>query len=371
MSEPVRVLQVFARMDRGGAETMIMNIYRKVDRKKVQFDFIVHTKDKCAYDDEIKRLGGKIYYIPRFSAKSVLAYQRAWNNFFKKHTGYKLIHGHVRSTASIYLYIAKRAGLTTIAHSHSTSSGSGFSSYIKNIMQYPIRYISNITFACSKQAGCWLFGDKATKKSNFRVINNAIDSEQYVFNQAVRDKVRSEFSLTNKFVIGHVGRFNYAKNHEFIVDIFKEIHNRNSDAVLMLIGDGELRPLIQKKVNDLGISNSVIFTGVRSDIPDLLQAMDLFLFPSLYEGLPVTLVEAQASGLKCIVSNTITDEVICTDNLVEFMSLKSNATNWAERALKYSIKDKRKDYQHEIIKAGYDINETSALLEEFYLTNGK
>lgn len=366
MTKPVRILQVFGKMNRGGAETMIMNLYHNIDRSKVQFDFIIHTNEFCDYDCEISSLGGKIYRVPRYNGKNYFIYKESWNNFFQKHTEYKIIHGHVRSTASIYLKIAKKYGLITISHSHSTSSGSGFPAIVKNILQYPIRFTADYLFACSKSAGEWLFGKKACQSDNFFVLKNAIDTAKFTFDKNIRIQKRKELKIEDKFVIGHVGRFTTVKNHIFLIDVFRAFHDKNAKSVLLLVGDGELRQSIEKKVRDLGLSDNVIFTGVRSDIPDLLQAMDVFLFPSLYEGLPVTLIEAQASGIKCFVSDSVTEEVKIT-NQVEFVSLEQSPENWAEEILKYEDGYDRKDTYQEICNAGYDIKDNARWLQEFYL----
>lgn len=364
MSKPIRVLQVFAQMNRGGAETMIMNLYRNIDRSKFQFDFVVHTDEKCAYDDEIKSLGGMIFRIPRYNGKNHFQYKKAWTDLLKCNPEYKVIHGHVRSTASIYLRIAKKLGLTTIAHSHSTSSGKGLSAVIKNTFQYPIRYISDYFFACSKSAGVWLFGNKVCIEDNFIIINNAIDTKKFIFNNSTRMDKRKELEVNEKLLIGHVGRFNSPKNHDFLIDIFKDIYDKNNDVILMLVGDGELRHRIEKKVDNLGLNNNVIFTGIRSDIPELLHATDLLIFPSLYEGLPVTLIEAQAAGLRCLASDRITDEVRLTD-LIEYAPLNKGENYWAERALELSQGYERRNMYNEIANAGYDIESVAKRYQEF------
>jgi glycosyltransferase involved in cell wall biosynthesis len=371
MAEPIRVLQVFAQMNRGGAETMIMNFYRNVDRSKIQFDFIVHSQEECDYDMEIQSLGGKIFRIPRYTGKNHFRYNVEWHNFFKEHPEYKIIHGHLRSTASIYLKIAKKYGVKTIAHSHSTSSGNGISAIVKNILQYPIRYIADYLFSCSKVAGEWLFGKKATRQHNFVVVSNAIETSKFAYNEDLRIKKRIELHLENKFVVGHIGRFITAKNHIFLLNIFKEIYDINPNAILLLIGDGELKRLIEKKVSELGLNNSVVFTGVRSDIPGLLQAMDVFLFPSLYEGLPVTLIEAQASGLKIVASNTLTEEVAITD-LITFCSLKTDPRDWANCALDDNFDSNNRHINFTKVKrSNYDIEENAKWLQNFYLNSQK
>lgn len=367
MTEPIRVLQVFAQMNRGGAETMIMNFYRNIDRSKVQFDFVVHTNEKCSYDDEIKALGGNIYRIKSYDGKNHFDYKKSWSIFFKNNPQYKIIHGHMRSTASIYLKIAKKNNLKTIAHSHNTSSGNGLSALAKNILQYPIRYISDYFFACSMTAGEWLFGEKVCQNKNFYLVKNAIDSEQFIFDEEIRLSKRKEFNINDKFVIGHVGRFHPQKNHEFLIDIFKDVHINNKNAILLLIGDGEQKIKIKDKVDKYNLSDFVIFAGLRDDIPDLLQAMDIFLMPSFFEGLPVTLMEAQASGLNCMVSDTITNDVKITD-LITFVSLKKSSKYWAEYIMSNLAYYTRRKTHNEIRNAGYDVKKNVRWLEEFYLT---
>ena len=365
MTEPIRILQVFAEMNRGGAETMIMNLYRHIDRERIQFDFIVHTQEKCAFDEEIEKLGGRIYKVPKYVGTNHFSYKNAWKDFFKSHSDYTIIHGHVRSTASIYLKIAKRYNLTTIAHSHSISSGSGIKAVIKDVFQLPIRHISDYFLACSETAGQWLFGDKVVASNKFKILNNAIDVEEFTFNNQIREAIRHDYGIEDKLVIGHVGRFHSAKNHEFLIDIFKNIHNKFEDSVLLLVGDGFLKESIQEKVRNEGIEDNVIFAGVRSDVADIYQGMDLFLFPSLFEGLGIVVVEAQAAGLNCIVSNQIPDEAIIT-NLVEKVSLVKSPEDWAEVVLK-KINYKRKDTSELLKASGYDIKDSVKWLENYYL----
>lgn len=364
MTQPLRVLHVFARMDRGGAETMIMNLYNNIDRSKIQFDFVVHTDEKCAFDEEIQKLGGRIFRVPRYNGKNHLKYIKSWKEFFENNSQYRVIHGHVRSTASIYLKIAKEYGLTTIAHSHNTSSGKGFSAIIKNILQYQIRHKADILFACTQDAGEWLFGKEATKRDNFFILKNAIDAKKFIFNSSTRKRIRSEFKLDGKFVVGHVGRFHPQKNHVFLIDVFKEIYTYNKNVVLLLVGKGEKIDEIKLKVKKYGLTNNVIFTGVRSDIQDIFQAMDLFVFPSKYEGLGIVAIEAQAAGLPCIVSDKIPDDVLIT-NLIEKVPIK-NKKVWASKILKYVNYKKRINTYKLIKEAGYDINETSIWLQKFY-----
>lgn len=370
MEKPIRVLQVFARMDRGGAETMIMNVYRHIDRSKVQFDFMVHTEDHCAYDDEIEKLGGHIYRIPRYTGKNHFQYKKKWKFFLNEHPEYHIIHGHMRSTAAIYLKIANQFGLTTIAHSHSTSSGKGIRAVIKNMMQLPIRYEADYLFACSQKAGEWLFGKETTKKENFYVIKNGIDVEKYKFNPIIRQRMRNKFGIEdNQFLIGHVGSFSYPKNHEFLIDIFNEVHKENPDSVLLLVGDGELREKVKKKVKEFGLMDSVIFTGVRDDVPDLMQAMDIFVFPSRFEGLGIVLIEAQAAGLKCFVSEDVVPNDVKISNLVHFIELNQAEKFWASNILDKNKILNRIEYNYCIYEAKYDVKRNTKDLEKFYRKN--
>ncbi len=362
----MRVLQVFGRMNRGGAESIIMDLYRNIDRSKIQFDFIVHTEEECVYDKEIRALGGNIYSVPRYSGKNHFSYVKAWEKFFEDHPEYNIIHGHIHSIASVYLNIAKKYGLTTICHSHTATEPSGVIGFIKMVYQRPLRNCAHWLFACSDVAGQWLYGLDCDKRDNYFVLKNAIDTEKYVYNCDVRNKVRKELGLTGKFVLGHVGRFIEAKNHMYLIDIFKYYHKNNPESVLLLVGDGELRGKIEKKIADEKLQESVVMTGVRSDVNELLQAMDCFVFPSIIEGLPVSVVEAQTTGLRCVVSNEVTSEVIITD-LVEKMPINIDAAFWSEKIQKIPQDYERSGYIQEIVDAGYDIKSTASWLQDFYL----
>jgi glycosyltransferase involved in cell wall biosynthesis len=371
MGEPIRILHILGSLNRGGAETMIMNLYRNIDRSKIQFDFVVHTANKCDYDDEIREMGGIIHNVPRYIGKNHFKYKKAWYELFESHPEYKIIHGHMRSTAAIYLKIAKKYGLVTIAHSHSTASrGNKLEQIFKNILQLPIRYTADYLFACSDEAAQWLFGKNVVNKDNYKVIKNAIDVEKYIFNDYVRKRIRKVLNFEDKFIVGHVGSFSHPKNHKFLIEIFHQILNHNHNSILLLIGDGELRLKIKRIVAELGLTESVIFTGIRPDIPELLQAMDILVFPSLFEGIPVTLVEAQAAGLKIIAADTITEEVALTD-LVRFISLKQPASYWADNVLYYINGYERRNTFYEICKADYDVEKNSKWLEEFYINEYK
>ena len=367
MAEPIRVLHVFGQMNIGGAETMIMNLYRHIDHSKIQFDFMVHTKEKCAFDVEIEQLGGKLYRVPKYTGTNHFSYKKAWKDFFIEHPEYKIIHGHVRSTASIYLKIAKKNGLKTIAHSHSTQSrGEGLSKIVKHILQRNIKNIADNFLACSLDAGEWLFGEKIVNGPNFNVLKNAIDIKSYSYNERIRKEIRKKFNIEDKFVVGHIGNFQKAKNHKFVIEVFNELLNKNSNSVLILIGDGELRSEVESQLKKLNILDQVIILGSVSNVNDYYQAMDIFLFPSLYEGLGMVSIEAQTSGLLCFVSNSLPQDIFITNN-VHGLSLSKTPNEWAEIILEIIKQYERFGQESMAFKAGYDINNTANWLQNFYL----
>lgn len=365
----LRVLQVVGSMNRGGAETLLMNLYRKIDREKVQFDFVVHDRKKGDYDEEIKALGGEIYYMPQYNGINHLIYVKKWHQFFLSYPEYLIIHGHMRSTAAIYLKIAKKFNRITIAHSHGTSSrGNRLERFVKVLMQYPIRYIADYFLACSKEAGRWLFGNRICQSHKFRILNNAIDSSKFTFSKDLKLKKSKELGIECQFVVGHIGNFDSVKNHDFLLDVFNYVCKKDPTCRLVLIGGGNiaLQKTLKEKVEQKGLTGKVQFLGKRTDVHELLNVIDIFVFPSLHEGLPVVIVEAQANGLMCLLSDTISKEVAITEN-VEFISLKKPLEFWAERILFYKNNYERKGMQEAIQNAGYDINKVVQWLTRYYL----
>jgi glycosyltransferase involved in cell wall biosynthesis len=360
----IRVLHVLGGLNVGGAETMVMNYYRNIDRNKIQFDFIIHTREHQVYYDEIKMLGGIIYSFPKFNGKNIRLVKKNWATFFKNHPEYKIMHSHVRSYASIYLPIAKKYGVKTIIHSHSTSNGRGILSIIKRILQYPIRYQADYFMACSKKAGEWLFGRKVVNSRFFYILKNAINLNQFMFNETIRNDYRAKLNVdSNTIVFVHVGRFHPSKNHTFLINLFYEYNKYNPNSKLLLIGDGELRADIESLISSLCLKESVVLLGNRKDVCNYLQASDCFLFPSKWEGLPVAVIEAQAAGVPCLISNVITKEVSIS-NLVQCVAIDKGCILWLELL-------KKMDYsRHNVIdiikNAGFDIIESAKWLESFY-----
>lgn len=360
-TEPIRILHIVTYMGRGGLETMLMNYYRKINRDKVQFDFLVHRDFEADYDKEILALGGKIYHLPNLNPFGK-KYLNALNEFFETHKEYKIVHSHLDCMAGIPLKYAKKHGVPVrIAHAHSSNQTKDKKYILKLLFKRNITRYANQFFACGTEAGKWMFGI-----DDFMVLNNAIDAKEYIHNPVVEENIRVEIGLEKEdFVIGHVGRFAPPKNHAFLIDVFYELSKKEEKAKLLLVGDGELRNLVENKVKELGLENKVIFAGLRSDVPMLLQAMNVFMFPSIYEGLPVSIVEAQAAGLPCLISEKVPIECKKTE-LVEQLSLEEGAGKWAEKIRVCKERERVNTYE-QLKKAKFDIEENSKWLEHFYL----
>ena len=365
MNEPIRVLHMIGSLNIGGSQAMVVNLYKNIDRNKVQFDFVIDHPSETYFKETVESMGAKVFEMPNFRGANFIQIKKAWNKFFVEHPEYKILHSHVRSYASLYIPIAKKHGVKTIIHSHSTSNGSGISSLIKRVMQSSLKRKADYLFACSEESGKWLFGEKAMTKDNYYMIPNAVDTQRFTYNEVVRNKMRAEIGINNDTIVyGHVGRLHPAKNHMFLLEVFKDLLKVQNDALLLLVGDGELRLEVEEKINALEIGNSVKMLGSRGDVAELLQAMDVFLFPSKWEGLPVTVVEAQASGLPCFISDTITQDVN-TSSLVQYLPINRGTTPWIER-LTSSVWS-RKNVIADIKKAGFDIEDSAKKLSEFYM----
>ena len=364
---PIRVLHVIGSMGYGGAETLIMSLYRQIDRSRVQFDFVENTLNQAAFDDEIRSLGGRIFNCPHYIGRNHITYVRWWKRFFDEHADeFCVVHGHIGSTAAIYLHEAKKHGLYTIAHSHNTN-GSGFHNRIYRMISYPTRYIADQFFACSRRAGIDRFGKRVgADEQRCIVLHNAIDVKRFAFDPQKRAEARKQLEFSDDMlVIGHIGRFVPQKNHPFLVDIFAEIYHRNPKARLLLLGLEDPERLIRKKVEGLGLSDFVVFAGTQNNTLPYYLAMDVFVLPSLYEGFGIVNVEAQCCGLPCVLSDKVSAECILAEDLVSVCALTDSPQLWADRILS-SLPLERSDRSATIAEKGYDIRQTATALEEIY-----
>lgn len=361
----IKVLHVFHTLDRGGAESMIMNVYRKIDVRRVHFDFVVHTKDNCDYLDEIRSLGGKIYRAPDLQMTNAIGYIRWWKAFIRHHQDYKVMHCHVRSTASLYIPIAKRSGIKTIIHSHSTSNGSGLKALVKAFLQFPLRYQADYLMACSEQSAIWLYGKNVLRKKNCIIFKNSVDVDKYSFSISIREEYRKDLRLEpNQLVLCHVGNFTDAKNHEFLIDFFSNLVKRR-EAVLILVGRGtrEREAYIENRIKSLGITDHVRLLGSRNDVAEILSASDVFVFPSKWEGFPMAVLEAQANGLHAFISNNIPDEIVVTE-LIHRLPINAGNEIWVDTLNRFNYE--RMDFTDRIRLQGYDTESNAKWLEEFY-----
>ena len=370
---PIRILHVIGIMNRGGAETMVMNLYRNIDRNRVQFDFVENENEQpAAFDQEIQSLGGRIYHCPKFDGKNIIRYKRWWNDFFGEHSGeYKIVHGHIGSTAAIYLNAAKKHGMYTVAHSHGKNGVKSLRTTAYQLLSYRTRFIADFFFGCSAIAGEDRFGKKVVGSDRYRIFNNAIDVEKFKYDPDLRSAVREKLGVGEKeYVIGHVGRFDSAKNQSYLIEIYNEISKKRKDVKLMLVGDGAAREKVKLRAEELGLTERIMFLGIRSDVPELLQAMDIMVFPSKNEGLPVTLVEAQASGLACVISDGVPTDSIIARDLVTVCSLKDPPEIWADHVIR-RLGEERRDHSCDVAEAGFDIKQTAKWIEEFYIEKYK
>lgn len=364
MNSQIKILHVVGRMDRGGTEALLMNLLRTIDRTQIQFDFVEHTQDICNYDKEILAYGGQIYRAPHISLMSIRKYRKWWEVFLKEHPEYHIIHGHSRGAAPIYLKEAQCQGRITILHCHNNAYGKGIKGIVRYVWQLPLRKLADYNFACSYDSGISQFGHNG----KFKVIKNGIPTKLYSWNPIMRKRKRQEFGLDDdELVIGNVARFEEQKNHEFLLKIFCEIQKINPRSKLMLVGQGTLEKVIRKQSTELGIERQVIFTGVRSDVNELLQAMDVFVLPSYFEGLGIVNVEAQTAGLHCFVSDKVIPQEVNLTDLMHYISLSASPKEWAQKILEEKMNiENRKDMSSKIMEAGFDIDSTCDVLCEFY-----
>jgi len=366
----LRILHVVGNMDFGGVETLLMSLYRNIDRTKVQLDFLCHNNIEGKFDAEIRELGGRIYRIPGIRKSGLLVYKKNLYELLSQELKYTVIHSHLNEVNGIVLEQAKKSGITyRISHSHTANPR--FSMLQMLLRKYSIRKIPKNTthsFACSKQAANYLYR-KSELLKKCQIMNNAINTEKFIYRSDLNEYYREKYYLNDKIVFGHVGSFTNPKNHLFLIDVFNELNVDSGDSKLLLIGTGPLTSKVKEYVEKKGLTKDVLFLGAQPDISGLMSAMDAFLFPSIYEGLGIVAIEAQASGLPVFASTKVPKETSLTD-LITYISLEEGSTIWAEiiiKDLKRFCGSERTKYASYIEKNGYDIKNTAKGLQMFYL----
>ena len=361
--EPIRIAQIIGKWLGGGVESVVMNYYRHIDRTKIQFDFICDEDSTNIPYEEIEQLGGKVILIPPY--QRVFKYHKVLKKVLKE-GNYKIVHSHINTLSVFSLFAAKCAGVPVrIAHSHSTTNKKEWK---KNLMKLALKPFTKLVatdyMACTEHAGRWMFGNKEYDNGNVYLLNNAIDLDKFKYNEKLRKKIRKELKISySTVVIGHIGRFVTQKNHVQLIDIFNEYHKNNNNSVLMLIGQGPLMDTIKNKVNSLDLDDCVMFLGQKDNVNEYYNAMDLFLFPSLYEGLGMVLIEAQTNGLPCVVSSEV-PSIAKVSKKFQFISLKVKLDTWIEIIKLFSLQE-RENATKQIAVSGFDINNETSKLEEY------
>ncbi|MHA6481486.1 glycosyltransferase [Paenibacillus sp. strain BS8-2] len=362
----IRILHIMGSMGVGGAETFIMKLFRKVNSEQVVFDFVLDSSEKFFYENEILELGGRIYRVPLKSEKPIKSFLELIKIVKENH--YKAVFRASAHSFSFLDLLAAHLGGANCKVIRSTNSSVGSSKLHTYLHKLGIPYLnllSSLRLSPSREAAEWMFGKKMGSSNKVIILKNGVDLNLFQFDIVRREKIRKEFDIGTKRVFGHIGRFSEQKNHSYIIDVFYNIYKKNKESVLLLFGEGELENRTREKVRELNLEGNVIFGGIRTDIADILMAMDVLLFPSIYEGMPNVLIEAQATGLKCIVSDSITKEVVIT-NLIKMLPLQS-IDNWVDEAIKTESCTNRQDSTQKLIAEGYDINQVAELLQTYYL----
>lgn len=361
MNEPIRILHIVGAMYPGGMENFIMNLYRNIDRNRFQFDFIVHQQKDNDYTEEIEQLGGRVYLLPRLTRKPFSNLHRIRRLVRENH--YPMVIRHTANAlVAPQLLAAKSAGAVTVCHSHNETDPQ---LRLHRMGQKLMRRAADIRLACSEKAGHWMYGDQS-----FEVIHNAIDIPRFAYRESKVAKIREEFHLEGKHAYGNIANFIASKNHSYLLRIYREIIKLDPDAVCFCLGEGDLRPQIEEEIKELHLEERVILTGIRSDVPDFMSALDVLVFPSRFEGLPLTLIEAQAAGLPSLISDTITGDVIVTEGIVQQLSIELDPKEWAERAVLLVKEQSDRTCPYEsIAAAGYDIRQLVQWYQEFIQKN--
>ena len=361
----IRVLHILHSMNRGGAEAMLMNYYRNIDRTKIQFDFLLTEQNRCQYEEEIENLGGKVFRVPLLTFSNPWAYIHGVRDFLQSHSEYRIVHSHTSSKSAVPLWVAKRCGVPVrVCHAHSSSSGHGVEGFVRWGLGVWLKRVATDFMSCGEGATlCW-YGKEYLDKAH--IVPNAVDMDKYGFDASVRQAKRETLGLSDDdCMLGMVSRFHPVKNHLFALDVLAHLKAHGCKVKLLFVGDGELRSAIEEKIVALSMKDDVILAGLVSDVPNYLQAMDVVLMPSLNEGLPVSLIEAQANGLSVVASQGVPHEVDVTGN-VDFLPLEVDV--WTNCLAGKMGKGVHRDVEavRKVRKAGYDINVASKNLEEWY-----
>lgn len=358
-NKPIRVLHMVGAMYPGGMENFIMNLYQNMDRSKIQFDFVVHARKENDYSSLIESMGGRIYELPRLTKDPVKSL-RMLKELVQKEKYPIVIRHTANALIAPQLKVARKAGAVTVCHSHNETDPKRF---LHKLFKQSLYACTSVRLACSQKAGQWMYGNH-----DFKVIHNAIDIDKFSYSEQKEKRIREEFHLEDCHVYGHIANFIASKNHKFLLEIFREIAKLDPKAKLICLGEGDLRQEIEEKIKELQLQERVILTGIRHDADAFMSAFDVLVFPSLFEGLPLTLIEAQSAGLPIVMSDTITPAVEVTTGLIETVSLQKSPKEWAEIAVKkvgqYNDRSCQKD---SITKAGYNIQQLAKWYENFLL----
>lgn len=350
-------------MNLGGAETLIMNLYRNIDRSMVQFDFLLHCPEESAYEKEILALGGSIFRIPRYLGYNRKTYEKNLTEFLMAHPEFTIVHDHLMDSAAETLKVVKKLGLIAVAHSH-TSSDFSLPDLYRFFFRKDLWKIADYRFACSEAAGKWLYRNKA----DFMVLRNGINTEKFRFSDKIRTSKRHEFGISDSTMLyGTVGRLDKSKNQIRLLGIMRQILALQPDSKLMIVGNGPLEAKIRDTARKMDMEDKVILTGPRTDVYELLCAMDSFVFTSINEGLGIVLVEAQASGLPCIFTDTIPTEVDLNPELIHRVSLSESDATWAKTATSCTPSENRATAYKIVAEKGYDIKTSAEEIQKFYL----
>ena len=368
----VRVLHELSALDGGGVAKLLYDYYSHMDREKIHFDFLIQDfYDEGIYEKPLRELGCTIYKIPRIK-KDKKGYLRGMKKVISD-GNYDVVHSHMGARGLFPMYYARKAKVSQrIVHSHIAYEPIGRLKRCFDIMLSCVAKMNATSlFACGREAGIYMWGKRCSQKGKITIMTNAVDTEAYEFVPEIRVRKRKELDVEDKLVIGIVGRLSEQKNYPFLFEAYKELLKKRNDTVLVIVGRGLEEEVIKERARQLEIEQNILFLGVRNDVPALLNAFDIFVLPSHYEGLPVVLIEAQANGLKQLVSNKVTDEMSITD-LIEFLPIENTEQLWAERmAACCGEVEKRGIYRQQVADAGYDIKLASKKMEEFYLMEEK